>query len=255
MTKPLNWAFLTVLPFCLAVVSATPAAKKKDFPISPGESCLSASCHADMAKKKFVHAVAADGATCILCHQIAKEGRHSFALTAKGGALCAQCHGVKADKKYKHVPVEAGLCTFCHNPHQSDNPKQLNFPPTAELCLLCHNPETFNGTVVHGPVLEGQCIKCHNPHTSDHPKQLEAAVPNLCFGCHDRPQKDAKGRRLPPPKATFDDEEMKHHLPFGAGQCLWCHNPHASPNYRLLRKAYPESLTVTTRKHSPSLAR
>ena len=66
-------------------------AQKKDFPIAPGESCTSATCHADTAKRRFVHAVAADGGTCTLCHQ-PQENRHRFKFAAEGAALCAQCH-------------------------------------------------------------------------------------------------------------------------------------------------------------------
>ncbi len=249
MTKPWIAIFhVTLLPLSLAVVTLS-AANAEDFALAPGQSCMSASCHTDLGKKKYVHLVAADGTTCMVCHQSIEQGVHGFKLTADGGALCAQCHGDKVDKKHKHVPVELGLCTFCHNPHQSDNPRQLNYP-LESLCTVCHTQQPFTGDkVTHGPVAEGQCIKCHNPHSSDHPKQLEAAVPDLCFGCHDKSQKDAKGRRLPPVKATFENEELNRHMPFALGACLSCHNPHASPNYRLLEDGgYPESFYATYSK-------
>lgn len=235
------------LILCLTLLNGgAAAAQKKDFPLTPGASCASSTCHADTAKKKFVHAVAADGATCILCHQ-PQDNRHRFKFSAEGAALCAQCHPSKADKKFVHVPVAAGLCTACHNPHQSDNPKQLNFP-VKTLCLTCHDQKPFKGTVTHGPVAEGQCIQCHNPHTSDQPKQLQAEVPQLCFTCHDKPQKDAKGVFLPPVKPTFEDKELVQHMPFAIGGCLMCHNPHAGPNFRLLVKPYPESFYTSFAK-------
>ena len=214
-------------------------AQSKDFPITSGESCASTTCHADTAKKKFVHAAAATGDSCTLCHQ-PQENRHRFKFAAEGAALCAQCHESKSDRKFVHAPVAAGLCTVCHNPHQSDHPKQLNFPP-AELCLTCHDKKAFEGAVTHGPVAEGQCVRCHDPHSSDQPRRLRAAVPQLCFTCHDKPQKDAKGAFLPPVKATFEDKERVQHAPFAIGECLLCHRPHASPNHRLLAKPYPES--------------
>lgn len=222
------------------------AAQQKDFPITPGASCASATCHADTAKKKFVHAAAADGGTCILCHQ-PQDNRHLFKFPAEGAALCALCHVSKSDKKFVHAPVAAGMCTMCHNPHQSDHPKQLNFPPAA-LCLTCHDSKAFQGPVTHGPVADGQCIQCHNPHTSDQPRQLQAEVPQLCFKCHDKPQKDAKGVLLPPVKSTFEDKELVQHLPFAAGGCLMCHNPHAGPNHRLLVNPYPESFYTSFAK-------
>jgi len=231
---------LTVLWSVTAAVQAA-AAAGSELSLTPGESCMSAACHADLGKKKYVHLVAADGTACITCHQAPDPTRHSFKLMAEGGELCETCHGVKTDKQHKHVPVALRLCTFCHDPHQADHPNQLRFPPTAELCFNCHDKNAFKGTVVHGPVGEDQCLKCHDPHTSEHPKQTRAAVPDLCFGCHDKSQKDARGKRLPSPKRTFDNKELTHHLPFGEGQCLTCHDPHSSPNHRLLKSPYPES--------------
>ncbi len=221
--------------------SAVIGADDKDFPITPGESCMTASCHADMGKKPYVHLVAADGSMCTICHLATTDGQHGFTMAAEGGDLCAQCHGNKADKKFKHVPVEAGMCTFCHNPHQSDYPKQLNADPPSELCYMCHDRGAHQANVVHGPVAEGQCVACHNPHTSDQPKQLQTKVPELCFGCHDALLKDPEGRPLPAKKAPFEDKTLHAHPPFAAGECLWCHTPHASDNFRLLNSPYPES--------------
>jgi len=238
------------LSLCLGLALFTGGqvlAQKKDFPIAPGESCTSSTCHTDTAKKKFVHAVAADGGTCILCHQPQDSRRHQFKFPAEGAALCAQCHGSKSDKKFVHAPVAAGLCTLCHNPHQSDHAKQLNFPPAA-LCLTCHDQKPFQAAVTHGPVAEGQCIQCHNPHASDQPRQLQAAVPQLCFTCHDKPQKDAKGVFLPPVKAMFEDKELVQHAPFAIGDCLNCHSPHAGPNHRLLVVPYAESFYTSFAK-------
>lgn len=222
------------------------AAQAKDFPITAGASCVSSTCHADTAKKKFVHAVANDGGGCVVCHQ-PQESRHRFKFAAEGAALCTQCHGSKSDKKFVHAPVAAGLCTVCHNAHQSDHAKQLNFPPAA-LCLTCHDKKPFQGLVTHGPVADGQCVQCHNPHASDQPRQLQAAVPRLCFTCHDKPLKDAKGSFLPPVKATFEDKALVQHAPFAMGDCLNCHNPHAGPNHRLLVVPYAESFYTSFAK-------
>lgn len=232
----------TVLFFLGASVSALPAAAQAGFPIDPEASCVSSSCHDDMAKQEFVHAAAADGEQCVTCHEPPQEGRHAFELAVAEEELCAMCHGDMADKEYKHVPVAEGMCTFCHDPHQSDNPKQLNFPPNSELCFNCHDSEEFEGPTTHGPVGEGQCLKCHDPHTSDHAYQLRAEPPDLCFGCHNRALKDPKGRTLPAPKNTFRDDTLNLHPPFEAGMCLGCHLPHAGANYRLLLEPYPETL-------------
>jgi len=224
------------------------AATGSELPLTPGESCMSAACHSDLGKKKYVHLVAGDGSTCILCHQAPDPARHRFKLTAEGGALCASCHGVMTDKEYKHLPVSAGLCTVCHDPHQADYPKQLRFPSTAELCFSCHDKNKFEGAVAHGPVAGGQCLKCHDPHTSEYPGLTRAAEPDLCFSCHDRDLKAADGKRLPSSQRNFDNTKLTHHLPFGAGLCQACHYPHSSPNYRLLKSPYPESFYASYSK-------
>jgi predicted CXXCH cytochrome family protein len=237
--KQTNIVLISALLLTIFPPQAVAAAE--EIALNPGESCITSTCHADKAKKQYVHTIAANGGNCIICHRAPDLSRHQFKIWLEGGELCAQCHGVKADKKFKHEPVAVGLCTFCHDPHQSDNPRQLKFPPDSRLCFNCHEKNKFEGKVVHGPVTEGQCLDCHDPHTSDHDFQLKAALPDLCFGCHDKNLKDPKGKGLPAPKRTFDDKELSQHLPFAIGQCIICHLPHTGPNYRLLRGAYPES--------------
>lgn len=92
----------------------------------------------------------------------------------------------------------------------------------------------FSGSVVHGPVSEGQCMKCHDIHASDKSKLLKATVPELCLDCHDKSMKDDRERLMPSVKAVFEDTELNAHKPFADGDCLCCHDPHASSHYRLL---------------------
>lgn len=235
----LRFAIATGLILLAGALTDRPAAAQDGFPIDPNASCTSASCHNDLGTQKFVHTAAADGTLCITCHEMPQEGRHAFKLAAEGGELCELCHRDMAAKEFSHVPVAEGLCTFCHDPHQSENPNQLLMPATAELCFSCHDDEPFRGDTVHGPVAEGACLKCHDPHTSEHYSQLRTEAPDLCFGCHNRALKDAAGKVLPSPKTTFEDQALKRHVPFEAGECLGCHRPHAGANYRLLVSPYP----------------
>ena len=239
---------LTALITALLLAGLAPALgaaeqKKKDFLLRPGENCLSATCHNRLGKQAFVHAPAAStNAGCLACHKHPDPARHRFELVAGGsGEMCSQCHENQATKEFKHVPVEAGLCTFCHDPHQSNNPKQLKLPATGELCFACHNPAKFKNEFTHGPVVKGDCLRCHNPHSADHPHVLEQAVPDLCFGCHNKQVKREDGDIIVAVKPTFDNKELKHHAPFIVGDCKFCHNPHASSHYRLLNGPYPES--------------
>lgn len=216
------------------------AAASDEFPITPGASCSSASCHQDVASKKSVHAVARDGVGCGTCHQTLKQGRHRFRLTVQGEGLCAQCHGSIAGKRHQHAPAVTSECTHCHDPHQSDHPKQLK-KPSGELCLSCHSKTQFEGKVIHGPVIEGDCVGCHNPHASDHPKQVHDASPGLCFRCHDRSMKGREGATIGDIEAIFGNPEYQAHAPFAVGTCTLCHEPHSSAYPSLLIAPYPGS--------------
>lgn len=111
-----------------------------------------------------------------------------------------------------------------------------------KVCINRQTENEFTGEVVHGPVSEGQCMKCHAPHSTDNPKGLKADMPALCFGCHDGSMKDDDGKHLPSLKAFFEDSKMVLHTPFANGDCLCCHDPHVSSNYRLLNKDHNTSL-------------
>lgn len=147
------------------------------------------------------------------------------------------------------MAADGEMCIACHEmPEEGKHRFQL-MAEGAELCFSCHDEDSFAGKTVHGPVAKGECIKCHNPHASDQERMLRKTIPDLCFDCHKRALKDAKGKVLPSPKRTFEDEEMKLHPPFAEGECLYCHNPHASPNYRLLAGFYPEGLYANFSKN------
>ncbi len=233
-------ARLSALPasLLLVVFSAAPVAGQ-DITLEPGQSCQSAGCHEELGQKKVVHMPAGNGTLCIMCHEASAPTEHSFKLKSQGGALCNTCHNVLGDKKNQHMPVQMGMCTMCHDPHQSDNRKLLKAKPVSGLCKSCHSAGMFEGKTVHGPVADGNCISCHEPHASEHAKLAKAAVPELCFGCHNRMLRDSEGRALPAAKANFDDEALGKHMPFGAGMCNLCHVPHASDNHRLLNGPYP----------------
>jgi len=225
-----------------AMLGATSVTAEAPTAVTPGESCVNSSCHADQAKQKFVHTVAADGNFCATCHQpAAGADKHEFTFPAEGAELCYMCHESKVDKKVKHLPAAYGLCTACHSPHQSDNPRQLRFP-VEELCTTCHAGNDFKGgKVTHGPVAEGRCIRCHDPHSADNGFMLRLGQPDLCFQCHDKSQKDPAGHGLPRIKALFEAKDISLHPPFASGQCTMCHVPHTGPNTRLLNGPYPAS--------------
>jgi predicted CXXCH cytochrome family protein len=219
---------------------AAPAVAQ-DIILEPGQSCQSAGCHEDLGQKNVVHMPAGSGTMCGMCHEASAPTEHSFKVKAQGGALCNTCHNVLGDKKNQHMPVKMGMCTMCHDPHQSDNRRLLKARPVSGLCMNCHSPAMFDGEIVHGPVADGDCMGCHEPHASEHGKLAKAALPDLCFTCHNRMLRDSQGQTLPPAQNAFDNEALVKHMPFGAGLCNLCHVPHASDNHRLLNGPYPES--------------
>jgi predicted CXXCH cytochrome family protein len=95
---------------------------------------------------------------------------------------------------------------------------------------MCH-PDLAKKKVVHAAVSMG-CPTCHAslnaaemPHkvTGNVPKGLSSAVPDLCYGCHD--------------KTKFNDKTV--HPPVAGGMCTSCHNPHSADNPKLLLAPAP----------------
>jgi predicted CXXCH cytochrome family protein len=162
---------------------------------------------------------------CKECHRF-RRGQYDFArnVPARSDCTTSKCHGnTMASMEYVHGPVGAGVCISCHNPHGSFRVQQLA-RDDREMCMVCHQAkeEEFNKKVVHSPVGEG-CSSCHDPHQSDRRFQLKGkkdgkSVSALCFNCHDE---------------TIFVRSFQHG-PVGAGDCIACHNPHATEAEKLL---------------------
>lgn len=165
---------------------------------------------------------------CKECHRL-KNNRFDFRqmIPARSNCTSGSCHSDMGKAKHVHGPVGAGVCISCHNPHGSKEELFLQRTGGA-LCLICHQAkqEEFAKEVVHSPVEDG-CIDCHDPHQSSMRFQLKGegpAVSSLCFTCHE--------------DAIFTKSHA--HEPVGAGDCVACHNPHAS-NFNSLLIASPEN--------------
>ena len=87
-------------------------------------------------------------------------------------------------------------------------------------CTSCHE-SILQKPFIHEAVTSG-CDICHVPEKENHPQKgiktfnLTNQLPTLCFSCHEEFLKSKK------------------HAPVEAGECLNCHNPHASGNKYLL---------------------
>jgi predicted CXXCH cytochrome family protein len=210
-------------------------------PLSAGDSCASISCHTDKFEGTGAHDDGSEGQFCVACHVIDDPDRHAFRLPSRTGRFCLDCHADLTEHEHRHAPAEAGLCTFCHGAHETQYAGLLRFPAEA-LCVTCHTDTVPTAArTVHGPVVQGNCTACHDPHGSANAAQLIATVPEVCFTCHNQDQTDHQGRRLPAVEPTFVDRSLSRHPPFARGDCLLCHNPHASENYRLQRRPYSQA--------------
>jgi len=175
-------------------------------------------CHKLKQEGRVVHPAVAMG--CSSCHLSPHEKeKPTLSLLSDLPDLCYNCHDKTTfTKKSQHPPIQAGMCTSCHNPHSSNNEKLLLSKPP-ELCFNCHDKGNFTKKNIH-PALEMGCTSCHFPHQSDNERLLQTSPPELCFNCHD--------------KSEFTHKNV--HPPVEAGMCTSCHTPHASENvFQLLK--------------------
>lgn len=178
------------------------------------EGCVTEKCHASIASAADVHPAVSMG--CSSCHEAVSKQHpqknvQTFKLIQEPPALCATCHPPFGTKKFVHTAVKNGMCTSCHDPHSSAQPKLL-VKPANEICLMCHTDKT-NFKYVHGPTAAGDCLMCHSPHESDNEAQTLKPGVELCTACH----LDLKS-------------ELKRSVvhPALEGGCTSCHNPHGS---------------------------
>jgi DmsE family decaheme c-type cytochrome len=162
------------------------------------------------------------------------------AAAAKPGYVgmdtCATCHEDMA-KAFKRTPHAGNIqgCEGCHGPGQAHvdgagdktkirNFKTLSATDSSATCMECHN----KGNQKHwmGSTHDSRniaCVTCHDPHPKGEVPKALLAKPQmlLCTGCH----LQKKAQLLRP-----------GHMPLREGkmQCTSCHNPHGTPNDKML---------------------
>jgi predicted CXXCH cytochrome family protein len=127
----------------------------------------------------FVHGPKAAG-ECFLCHDT--DSTLSFKRMKRGVGmpklgditpgrlvaplkeLCIQCHTSKSSngKLWVHGPLSGGVCTSCHDYHQSGFRYMLFKESSIDLCSQCHAKGYITQIEEHQSGEE--CISCHNPH-------------------------------------------------------------------------------------------
>jgi len=225
-----------LVSFLFLLISNLPSfAKTHPVPLDKNiDSAKCLECHEEKGKGKAVHSAIATG--CLSCHEVRvnRDVTRVKLTTTTTQALCLSCHDEKKVQAGQTIhPPAIRDCVKCHDPHSSENPKQLlkaTSGATAQenLCLSCHNigvnvPKEGS----RHAALDMGCDTCHLTHKNGDRTKIEFAahlkkdVPALCLDCH-----DAK-----------DESLQKAHLnqPFGSANCLQCHNPHASAKPKLMQ--------------------
>ena len=148
-----------------------------------------------------------DSNTCLACHQYNDHERMNWAFSehSKAGVECRQCHGTHSPK-VKELP-----------------PQLMKTDRDSALCMSCHQDVAARMTLKsHHPVREGalSCVSCHAPH--DARQTSLYGINERCTQCH----QNVRGPKVFEHPPVVED-------------CLICHNPHGSPNRRLLQLAQP----------------
>src|SRR3989338_9968114 len=138
--------------FCCFLLFTIYCSLFTDMAFAEENPCLS--CHSQYSKTaKVVHAALEMG--CDTCHQPVKGMKHpqqkgSIKLSHEVPALCYICHDEARFKgKFVHSPVSGGMCSSCHNVHQSDFSRILVLD-VPNLCYNCHENKTGKKHV-HAP--------------------------------------------------------------------------------------------------------
>ena len=189
-------------------------------------------CHVNFKEpSKNIHPALNIG--CDACH-FAEQGKehpkqkNSIKLRYDVPELCYNCHKESKFKdQYIHKPISEGMCTACHNVHQSDFKSLLIIEPP-ELCYKCHYKAKFIKKHFHKVALNACGRRCHDPHASNRPYRLSQDVNTTCIGCHSAQESGRhivsfSDSRIHPIKGLLDPNKPNMEM-----NCVSCHNPHSS---------------------------
>lgn len=148
--------------------------------------------------------------------------------------LCSKCHLSPRIQEYSELNVHLRNNIHCSDCHKvcgeihTPETEHLLSKSTEKLCLDCHkNIKAQFLEVSHHPVLEKvmRCVDCHHV-LKDYGKMLSGRNPNeRCYSCHS----EFSGP-FPFEHDAANDYTMQE------GSCISCHQPHGSPNRRLLKE-------------------
>ncbi len=176
---------------------------------------------------------------CIGCHDDWQEhienpsadniGRADKAAYTKQAEICGRCHlsphQTAMATTDPHGRAQIG-CLSCHKIHDNPN-KALVIDGRDNYCLSCHTAveSEFRRRSAH-PLESGniRCVDCHNLGSLEDP-MLAVGMDFRCQECH----AENSGPFLYEHKIVYSYSTE-------GGSCLECHQPHGSPNDRLLNQ-------------------
>lgn len=235
---------LFLLLFAAIPLLAASPPLSRDSLISQSAACLD--CHQESADnlKGSVHQLTAvgDKATrmavgCVGCHsgwqdhlnEPSKDNISNPAdlPLAKQAEICSGCHmnGHQASMLTTDPHGRAQLmCTTCHTMHGNEA-QGLVKDDKQNFCGTCHTGvmAQFKSRSAHPLTTSNiRCASCHFPDDRND-AMLARGIDWTCQNCHS----EYSGPH------AFEHSVTQTHL-FNGGGCTECHNPHGSPNDRLL---------------------
>lgn len=144
--------------------------------------------------------------------------------------LCNACHFNTRMQECREFNVHFKNEISCSDCHSIYHPKaeHLLRKPSSDLCMDCHQEKERKFlSLSHHPVREKviECVDCHRA-LREPGKAFSFISPNEeCYRCHS----EYEG---PHP---FDHEAVNDYSIEKEG-CIFCHDPHGSPNRRLLKQ-------------------
>ena len=153
-----------------------------------------------------------------------------------GAETCKSCHeelGAEFDKGphgktplTKHEGPQWQGCEACHGPGKAHaesgdpdkiiHPRELSREESSKRCMGCHEFAQEHANFLRSKHLKNNvgCLDCHSIHGARvQARLLKAAMPELCYSCHQEVKTDPK----------------PFHRGEGAASCIKCHNPHEGP--------------------------
>jgi predicted CXXCH cytochrome family protein len=179
-------------------------------------------------------------------------------LKYAGTDLCGTCHESIRDAAAAETghPPAAEDCISCHAPHASPN-RLLLMEATPDLCLMCHDADDSVLVSSHlGASLSSlDCLSCHSPHGAGNEHLLatnvHAAILDGCDTCHEGAYNELmEDGESPLCLACHDDigeaaeAATVPHPALEMARCADCHNPHASPQEKLVSQPAGGECTV-----------